>query len=298
MAKASSQLGALVPKSDNFYLVAACVVPNGEGMLPTGGPQARILQMAEMASIAIGEGGGKTSAQVQLVASSDEMGEKLVKILNGVGAMLSLTETSDKQLAEFLQSVKVTQNAKTVTLTLAYPTEGIVRMVHSVEAMHNPAPRPSRNDNRRQQPENNGKVLAEWVADQQIGQPTPTAEALVTRTIENVALKNGAIITLAGRREDGENARLDCVDIAPAGGGAPLHFEAENMKLARYSLEKLPFASGGRDIMLSADTGTARFEFPGVDGTYTIEVHYVDESDGKSTFTVSAKDPAPPAGPE
>jgi hypothetical protein len=211
--------------------------------------------------------------------------------------MLSLTETSDKQLAEFLQSVKVTQNAKTVTLALAYPTEGIVRMVHSVEAMHNPGPRPSRNDNRRP-PENNGRVLAEWVADQQIGQPTPTAEALVTRTIENVALKNGAIITLAGRREDGENARFDCVDIAAAGGGAPLHFEAENMKLARYSVEKLPFASGGRDIMLSSDTGTARFEFPGVDGTYTIEVRYVDESDGKSTFTVSAKDPAPPAGPE
>ena len=63
------------------------------------------------------------------------------------------------------------------------------------------------------------------------------------------------------------------------------------MKLSHYRVETVPFASKGKVIMVTGDTGTARFEFPGADGTYTIKVHYVDESDGKSTFSVSTQEP-------
>jgi hypothetical protein len=59
-------------------------------------------------------------------------------------------------------------------------------------------------------------------------------------------------------------------------------------------VEKSPFASGGKDIMLTNHpVGNARFEFPGVDGTYTLKIRYVDENDGKATFTVSILDPEP-----
>ena len=133
-----------------------------------------------------------------------------------------------------------------------------------------------------------------WVGDKETDSDSISPGSLFYRTIESVTLKNGTTIILNGRREGGENVRYDCVDIIPASGGAPLHFEAENMKLSHYRVEKTPFASGGKNIVLNTnETGSARFEFPGVDGTYTLKVRYVDENDGKATFTVSTQDPEP-----
>jgi len=39
--------------------------------------------------------------------------------------------------------------------------------------------------------------------------------------------------------------------------------------------------------------GTAQFEFPGEDGDYVIRVHYLEETPGKTTLSVSVKDPEP-----
>ena len=68
------------------------------------------------------------------------------------------------------------------------------------------------------------------------------------------------------------------------------------MKLFRYRQETAPHASGGKDIMLeNAEFGTARFEFPGVDGTYTLIIRYGDENDGNATYSVRVQDPEPSA---
>lgn len=287
---AATPLNALLPRTPNVFLLAASVVPAAEVVGAGNGPQARILQMANAASLSLGTDEKTTSAHLLLSASSEEMADKLQKIIQGVAAMVSLTETSDKELAEFLQSINVARDGNTVVLHLAYPSEGVLRLVRNLRtaadtpAHHGAGPGPGAL-------EEDGNVIAQWTADQTIGQPTPTVEGLTTRTIEKVALKNGTQITITGRRNEGENARLDCVEILPSAGGQPLVFEAENMKLAHYRVEAVPFASRGKLIMVTAESGTARFEFPGIDGTYTIKVRYVDESDGKSTFTFSTKDP-------
>jgi hypothetical protein len=170
-------------------------------------------------------------------------------------------------------------------------------MMHDIEESEK---RQQQNQNNNQQqpkkPAVTGKIIDTWVADQDTKDVGISPLTLFHRTIENVTLKNGTSIILNGRRDGGENARYDYVDITPSAGGAPLHFEAENMKLSRYRVEKSPYASSGKDIILENNaTGTARFEFPGVDGTYTLKVRYVDENDGKSTFTVSTQDPEPTA---
>ena len=292
LARTGGPLTALLPQPGKPSLVAVCLVPDGSELASGEGPQARVLQMANAGSLVLGTDVQTTTAQISLAANSEELAEKLQKIIQGVAAMASLAETDDKDLATFLQSVSIKRTGKQVSLALSYPTEGIVRMVKS---MNTSAPAPADFGdfvNGHRPPA--GDVIAEWIADQDIGQPAPTQEGLVTRTIENVPLKNGTLITLTGRRNQGAHARIDYVDIVPSAGGQPLRFEAENMKLSGYRSEALPFASRGKLIIANRETGTAQFEFPGVDGAYTLMVRYVDESDGKSTFTISTLAPDQP----
>ena len=293
IARTASPLSTLLPQSANAFLVAASVAPGAEVLGTDTGPQARILQMANAGALTLGDDGKLTSAHLTLAASSDEMADKLQKIIQGVAAMFSLTETSDKQLAEFLQSVAITRDNKVVSLHLAYPTEGIIRIVQNLRKRNDTTDRA-----KPEQAEVDGTIVAQWTADATTGQPTPTVEGLATRTIENVALQNGTIITLTGQRNDGENARLDYVEIVPTAGGQPLVFEAENMKLSHYRVEPVPFASRGKLIKVTGETGTAQFDFPGAAGNYTLKVRYVDESDGKSTFTVSTQEPETTADPK
>jgi hypothetical protein len=294
LAGAPSPLSALLPGGNSVF-VAASVVPAAEVFGAQDGPHARVLQMASAGSLVLTLDASNTTALLQLSASSDEMADKLQKIVQGIAAMVSLAETTDKQLTDFIQSVNTTRDGRIVSTKLAYPTEGIVRIVRNLRQELETIPSPNGDAHHG---DDRSQIIAQWTADAAIGQPTPTAESLVTHTIENVALKNGTIITLTGHRNDGENARLDCVEIIPTAGGTPLVFEAENMKLNHYRVEPVPFASRGRLILAVDETAKARFEFPGADGSYTIKVRYVDESDGKATFSVATREPESEATPE
>jgi hypothetical protein len=294
-----SSLKNLIPKTKTLLVLAATEVPNTDGLFPENAPQARILKMASSASIAIGNDEKLTTASIQLVATDEDMADRLLKIVQGLAAMASLAQSDDKQISDFLRSIKTDRSGKTIVLGLSFPSEGLVAMIRGMEQS---------NQQRRSQPNNNqsskkpvipGKVVDTWTADKETGQIGIAPESLFYRTIENVALKNGTTIILNGHREGGENARYDCVDVIPSAGGQPLHFEAENMKLSRYRVEKTPYASGGKDILLeNSSNGDARFEFPGVDGSYTLKVRYVDENDGKATFTISTQNPEPSTSDE
>jgi len=288
----ASPLPALLKTPGRTYLVAASVVPSDK--IKLSGPQARVLQMAHSGSISLGERETQTFAHVRLQANNDEMAEKLMKILQGITAMASLAESTDKHLTEFMQSVVVERQNKTVSLSLSYASDRLVQMLQSQqkrEMERRPNRQASHPSRPAAKPKIEGKLIAEWKADQGHASITFTPEALVSRTIENVALAPGASITLAAQREGGEMGRIDCVDIIPpAGAITTLRFEAEHMKLNRYTTEASAFASGGA-VVTTQDSGTAQFSFPGAAGTYSLKVFYADESDGKSTFSVSVRDP-------
>ncbi len=290
-AQGASSLANMIPKNRALLAFAASEVPNTDLLFPENQPQARILKMARSASIAIGQDDKMTTIRLQLVAADDDLSDKLHKIVQGLVAMLSLAQSNDKQVAAFLQSVKTERDGRNIVVDLAYPTEALMAMARSIAESGR-----QRHNNHRQHPERGtpGKTIDSWTADRDTGADTIAPDTLFTRKIENVTLKNGTTIHLNGNRNNGENARYDSLDIIPAGGGFPLHIEAENMKLNRYRVEQTPCASGGRNIVLtSSPTGEAWIEFPGVDGTYTLEIRYVDENDGKAVFTVSTSDPEP-----
>jgi hypothetical protein len=294
LAKAKSSLGALLNVPANYFLSAASVVPSAEGLFTGEGPQTRILQMATSGAVFLGEDGKLTVARLQLVAASEDMADKLNRILQGLAAALSLAESDDQQLAEFLRSVNVERTGTSVVLSLAYPSERLVEMLRSLhdenqrtETTWEEAPRA---------PKVTGTVVSEWVADKELGSDRAAPGNLVTHSIDNVRLVNGAMIFLNGRRNQGENARFDYLEISPAqGAGKAIRHEAEDMRLTNYNIEEAPFASGGELIIIGSDgsSGSARLKFQGADGEYKLTIGYVDETDGKSTFSVSVQEPQP-----
>src|SRR5438067_7944528 len=135
---ADSPLNKLVGHTQNAFIFAASIVPTEKNLVKVDGPHARILQMASAGSIALGERGVNTFAHAELTASSDAMADKLMKMVQGMTAMLSLAETNDKQLAEFLTSTNVNRNGQNVTLDVAYNSTRLAEMVKTIEDAQKP----------------------------------------------------------------------------------------------------------------------------------------------------------------
>ncbi len=266
----SSPLAKFVHASDGAYLFAASTVP-AEKFFPDDAPQARIVKMANAGSMALGERGESTFIHSELTASSDQMAEKLMKILQGMTAMMSLAETSDKQLAEFLNSAAVSRNRDIVTLDLAYSSARLATMVKSLQQQQQQQQGGPPNRTAQML---NGKAIAEWKAELSAPYAEGSPAPITVRTVENVTLKNGALLTLARLSNGGKSVRYDHIEVMAAdGASAPLTFRPGFMRIG-----------GPRG-------NWQQFEFPGADGTYTLKIFYVNDPDGKATFAVSAKDP-------
>ena len=122
------------------------------------------------------------------------------------------------------------------------------------------------------------------------------------KTISGVQLNPGDIISLYGEVNLGEWARLDRIELAPAGFVAPtptptgdsIIVQAETMNLVNYNVEENGQASGLARISLidrtlantndSPMTGTAETTFTGGTGTWNINIQTFDEGDGVSTL--------------
>ena len=295
LAKATaSPLRALVAPRGRSFFVSASVMPSEKDnkMFKLDGPESRILKMASSGALMIGETDQKTTLHSELMASSDDSAKKLHKIVEGMTAMMSLAESNDKQLAEFLQSAVVAQNGRAVSLDLSYSSQRLGTMIKSLQAATEQQRAPA--------PTLPGKLLAEWKLEKAEPGVPLSKDSLAERTIENVRLTTGATIYLGGRREGGggTNAMFDTVEIVPADGSGPgLRFEAENMRLMGYRPLNAPFASGRNVIGMSRNFAMAHFEFPGADGNYTLKIRYVEESGAKSTLMVAVRDPLPPPPP-
>ena len=289
----ASPLRALLSPTGRPYLIAASVVPN-EKAFKVEGPQARIFQLASSGSLSLGETDQRTVAHAQLLATSDDAAKKLVKILEGMAAMMSLAESNDRQLTEFLQSAIVQQTGRAVSLDLSYASDRLAVMIKNLQT-----PARAGQGGPAAPPAIPGKVLAQWKLGQAPAGAVAGADTLTDRKIENVRLTTGATITLGGRREGGGSGALfDVVEISPMDGSAPpLRFEAEYMRLMRYRVMNAPYASGRRLIALFGAFGMAQFEFPGADGNYRVNVRYVEEPEANTTLTVGVKDPVLPPAP-
>ncbi|HWA09014.1 MAG TPA: hypothetical protein VG838_06050 [Opitutaceae bacterium] len=299
-------LAAFMAQAGHSFAMVASVTPP-EKLFPQNGPQTRILQLLSAGMIATGEEDSRTVTHMQLVANSDESGEKLAKILQGMVAMMSLAETNDKQLTEFMQSTTVERNNRTISLRAAYSSDRLLQMIENTRQAMKPAMAAATATKAAAPAPQPGRVVANWTGERAIGGGEVGAAQLEDHAVEKVHLVNGATITLTVRRDlsgqpdptqrpsDLNNApTFDCVDILPAsGGGAPLHFEAESMRLQNGTrVQSAPYASRGRLVAMRGSFGAVQFDFPGEDSDYQLHVRYVNPQ-GKATMGVNVKDPEP-----
>lgn len=140
----------------------------------------------------------------------------------------------------------------------------------------------------------NATEVDNWVADSTAGAAGATAQSLTSRTLENVTLTNGDMLSLRASRHSGEIARVDTIELTPVATDPYLiNVEAENLILAgAYQLENVASASNGKVVSISNynQVGTITYDFEGFDGNYDIEITYYDETDGESPFAVLQND--------
>jgi len=275
-----SRLHSLLGEQRDAFLDAASIIPSSEAF-PAGAPQARILRMAQSGGLTVGEKNHQAIAHLQLIAADDAGADKLAKILQGFAAMASLAQTDNKQLTQFLQSINVQRDNDRVILDLSYPSDGLIEMTQNLLKRHEK--NPSVADVKPTQP---GLVIADWNANQDLDGENPTAEKLVDRTVEHVMLKQGSTVVISCRADRAQPARLDVIEITTDGGGPSLKFEAEYMTLHGFQRESFAEASGRKVIMSHSPSASARFQFPGEDGSYTIKVRYVGQKDAPAHFAV------------
>jgi hypothetical protein len=274
----SAPLKDLLHRSEDAFVFSASVVPS-DSTLTGEQPQMRILRMTQSGSIAVGEHSGNTFAHVELVAASDQSADKLMKIVQGFTAMLSLAETNDKQINDFINSAQVSREKNTVTLQAAYASDRLVEMIKRMnEQTSRPRP-PTEGAAAAPVPASqliSGKALAQWTAEavpavaSADGAKVPAQPAFATKTIEHVSLTTYSLITLGRAQNGGHGARFDRIEIVPEGvAGTPLRFRAEGMQTT------------GRM------GNTKQLQFPGADGVYTLRVSYLNDPDGKAAYAVS-----------
>ena len=287
----STPLAGLLASPGHPFVTVASAIP-AEQLFPANGPQARLLQLVDSGMVTLGEDEPKTVAYLKLVATSTDTADKLLKIVQGMVAMASLAETTDNDLKAFLESAMVESKDRAVILHLSYPSARIIQMAQTLQNRTNPPPpgppAPPRD------PVAPGLVGAEWTLGQAAPGAVAGADLRAEHAVEDVRLVNGATISLTGRRDRSGAAIFDDVEITPASGAGPaLRFEAENMRLQRYRVMNAPYASHGKVIALNGSYGVAQFEFPGEDGNYRIRVRYLEQPPGKTTMSVTVRNPNP-----
>ncbi|MFC0388897.1 carbohydrate-binding domain-containing protein [Muricoccus vinaceus] len=146
----------------------------------------------------------------------------------------------------------------------------------------------------------NGRVVKSWVASANNDQNQVQS---VT-----VALAQGDTISVGGSANWGEAARMDWVNISPAGAApvtppapaptpapAPVSSagkiglgvtELDTLSLSGFTVEAHGRASSGEWVK-TAGNGSATGKFEGTSGAYKLTVGYMDENDGSAPMSVS-----------
>ncbi len=291
LANHDGMLRSMLPADDSYYLLATSAMPDAD--LPDENtPHARILKMTEAASMVLVDAGDDVLARATLVAESGATAERLHKIVDGMTALLSLAQDSDEDLRNFIESVKVERSDRRVEVEMRYPTAKLIDLADA-----NMNRREHEQERRERQMEAAfsmpGDVVSTWHADQDLGSPEPDANTFTEHTTEPVALNPGDRVVIGGMKRGNDWARLDYVELVPAGESAGVRHEVEFMRLSNYRIQRHENASAGEFASVRGGRGIGRAQmiFNGAPGDYVMKVGYVDENDGKAQFKISVVRP-------
>lgn len=133
----SNGFSRLSQVADKFFLFATAEGFNESNMIP---PQARVLQLADAARVALGETGDDLALDLILQARDETTRTQLQKIIEGLLALASLTKMDNQDFADVVMNTTVQNSGNDVNVSVHYPVERILAMAQSFAPQGEPIP--------------------------------------------------------------------------------------------------------------------------------------------------------------
>ncbi|MEZ5278775.1 MAG: hypothetical protein R3F07_20505 [Opitutaceae bacterium] len=112
----------------SFFLLATAEGFNESNMIP---PQARVLQLAESARLALGEIKDRIALNLTLGARDETTRTQLQKIVEGLLALVSLGQLDNQDLSEIVSSTEVMSDGNDVSVGISYPVDRVLALVQN-----------------------------------------------------------------------------------------------------------------------------------------------------------------------
>ena len=116
--KTSTAFAGLPEDPKGFFFLAMAEGFATPNHLP---PQAQILQQAEGGKLVLGENGDRLFLNISLKAKTVEASQQIQKIVQGLQALMALSQDQNPDLMELSNATQVSANGKVVTASIEYP---------------------------------------------------------------------------------------------------------------------------------------------------------------------------------
>ena len=120
---------ATVPNAFIFLAVAEGF--SAKANLP---PQAQILQQADGGRLVLGEKADNLYLSLALRAKTAEVSQQLQQVVQGMIALVSMSQQQQPDLVQLMQNLKVTSTDKLVSLAIEYPVAKVIEKLGAVAA--------------------------------------------------------------------------------------------------------------------------------------------------------------------
>ena len=94
--------------------------------LPEGDPQAAVFRLSKTIHFEVGEDQKQLSANLQLIASDEEVAKQIASIGQGLISLIKLQQQEHPELGKFADALKLTQDANEVTVTMSLASSDLV----------------------------------------------------------------------------------------------------------------------------------------------------------------------------
>jgi len=112
--------GGFGDMKEAFFFLGVAEGFNAGNGLP---PQAKLLQVADAGRIALGEDSGQVFLSLALRGKTPEVVTQMQEVMQGILAIGALSRPQDKDVAQLLQSIKVSTADRIVNVRVDYPVE-------------------------------------------------------------------------------------------------------------------------------------------------------------------------------
>ncbi|MDX1953498.1 MAG: hypothetical protein SFY81_15090 [Verrucomicrobiota bacterium] len=127
LATGNSFLTQLGTPGESFFFMAA-----GKAFKesPDKAPHAAILKNAEAARLVVTEHGDQTALTLSIAAESSEVLKQMQEAIQGIVALVTLTQSENKELVSLVQKLKISTQDKLITLNVQVPTTEILKKMN------------------------------------------------------------------------------------------------------------------------------------------------------------------------